>query len=118
MKKIIWIILILIIAGGIYFFLKKRNSDKPVVFETEQMHTGSISNSVTATGTVQPVDTVAVGAQVSGTIQNFYRQSKLYNVGAISKADFETAQSTYNTAKAAVNSARAILAAAQRNLSY
>jgi HlyD family secretion protein len=165
MKKIIWIIVILIIAAGIYFYFKKRNADKPVAFETEQMHSGSISNSVTATGTIQPVDTVAVGAQVSGTIQNIYadfnspvkkgellasldksllndqvnqdkanlqnaqsnlqfqqqnfdRQSKLFNVGAISKADFETAQSTYNTARAAVSSAQAILAAAQRNLSY
>ena len=165
MKKIIWITVVLIIAAGIYFYFKKRNADKPIVFETEQMHTGSISNSVTATGTIQPVDTVAVGAQVSGTIQNIYvdfnspvkkgellasldksllndqvnqdranlqnaesnlqfqqqnfdRQSKLYNVGAISKADFETAESTYNTARAAVSSARAILAAAQRNLSY
>src|SRR6185312_9182503 len=50
--------------------------------------------------------------------QNFDRQSKLYNVGAISKADFETAQSTYNTAVAAVSSSKAILAAAERNLSY
>jgi HlyD family secretion protein len=165
MKKIIWIIVILIIVAGIYFYFKKRNASKPVTFETEQMHTGSISNSVTATGTIQPVDTVAVGAQVSGTIQNIYvdfnspvkkgqllasldksllndqvnqdranlqnaqsnlqfqqqnfdRQTKLYNVGAISKAEFETAQSTYNTALAAVGSAKAILAAAQRNLSY
>ncbi|MGN6531630.1 MAG: efflux RND transporter periplasmic adaptor subunit [Ginsengibacter sp.] len=165
MKKIIWIIVILVIAAGIYFYFKKRNADKPVSLDTEQMHTGSISNSVTATGTIQPVDTVAVGAQVSGTIQNIYvdfnspvkkgellasldksllsdqvnqdranlknaqsnlqyqqqnfdRQSKLYNVGAISKADFETAQSSYNTALAAVSSSKAILAAAQRNLSY
>ena len=165
MKKIIWIIVILVIAAGIYFYFKKKNADKPVILETEEMHTGSISNSVTATGTIQPVDTVAVGSQVSGTIQNIYvdfnspvkkgellasldksllndqvnqdranlqnaesnlqfqqqnfdRQTKLYNVGAISKADFETAQSTYNTAQAAVGSAKAVLAAAQRNLSY
>ena len=165
MKKTIWIIVILIIATGIYFYFKKRNADKPVILETEQIQTGSISNSVTATGTIQPVDTVAVGAQVSGTIQNIYvdfnslvkkgqllasldksllndqvnqdranlqnaqsnlqfqqqnfeRQTKLYNAGAISKADFETAQSTYNTALATVSSSKAILAAAQRNLSY
>ncbi len=165
MKKIIWVILILVIAAGIYFYFKKRNADKPVTLDTEHMQTGSISNSVTATGTIQPVDTVAVGAQVSGTIQNIYvdfnspvkkgqllasldksllndqvnqdranlqnaqsnlqfqqqnfdRQSKLYNAGAISKADFETAQSSYNTALAAVSSSKAILAAAQRNLSY
>jgi HlyD family secretion protein len=165
MKKIIWVIVILVIAAGIYFYFKKKSTDKPITLETEQMHNGSISNSVTATGTIQPVDTVAVGSQVSGTIQNIYvdfnspvkkgellasldksllndqvnqdranlqnaesnlqfqqqnfdRQSKLYNVGAISKADFETAQSSYNTARASVSSAKAVLAAAARNLSY
>jgi len=165
MKKIIWIVVILVIAGGIYFFIKKKKEDKPITLITETMHTGIISNSVTATGTIEPVDTVNVGSQVSGTIQNIYvdfnsvvkkgqllatldkslltdqvnqdranlqnaqstleyqqqnfdRQSKLYNVGAISKADFETAKSTYNTAMAAVSSSKAILAAAERNLSY
>lgn len=165
MKKFIWIVVILVIAGGIYFFIKKKKDDKPITLITETMHTGIISNSVTATGTIEPVDTVNVGSQVSGTIQNIYvdfnsvvkkgellatldkslltdqvnqdranlqnaqstleyqqqnfdRQSKLYNVGAISKADFETAKSTYNTALAAVSSAKAILAAAVRNLSY
>ena len=165
MKKFIWIVVILVIAGGIYFFIKKKKEDKPITLITETMHTGVISNSVTATGTIEPVDTVNVGSQVSGTIQNIYvdfnsvvkkgqllatldkslltdqvnqdqanlqnaqsileyqqknyeRQTQLYNAGAISKADFETAQSTYNTAVAAVRSSKAILAAAERNLSY
>lgn len=165
MKKLIWIILILVIAAGTYYFIKKKKEDKPVILTTEKLHTGLISNSVTATGTIEPVDTVNVGSQVSGTIQNIYvdfnsvvkkgellatldkslltdqvnqdkanlqnaqsslayqqqnfeRQTQLYNAGAISKADFETAQSTYNTAQAAVSSAKAILAAGERNLSY
>jgi HlyD family secretion protein len=165
MKKFIWIILILVVASGVYYFIKKRKEDKLVILITEHVHTGIISNSVTATGTIEPVDTVNVGSQVSGTIQNIYvdfnsivkkgqllatldkslltdqvnqdkanlqnaqstlayqqqnfdRQTKLYNVGAISKADFETAQSTYNTASAGVSSSKAILAAAERNLSY
>src|SRR5665213_3355439 len=165
MKKFIWIILILVVAGGTYYFIRKKKEDKLVILITETMHTGIISNSVTATGTIEPVDTVNVGSQVSGTIQNIYvdfnsvvkkgqllatldkslltdqvnqdkanlqnaqstleyqqqnfdRQSKLYNVGAISKADFETAKSTYNTALAAISSSKAILAAAERNLSY
>ncbi|MEO6844711.1 MAG: biotin/lipoyl-binding protein, partial [Ginsengibacter sp.] len=72
MKKIIWIVVILVIAGGIYFFIKKKKDDKPITLITETMHTGIISNSVTATGTIEPVDTVNVGSQVSGTIQNIY----------------------------------------------
>jgi len=165
MKKFIWIILILVVAGGTYYFIRKKKEDKPVILTTEKLQTGVISNSVTATGTIEPVDTVNVGSQVSGTIQNIYvdfnsvvkkgellatldkslltdqvnqdkanlqnaqstlayqqqnieRQTQLYNAGAISKADFETAQSTYNTAQAAVSSSKAMVAAAERNLSY
>ena len=115
-------------------------------------------------GTVQPVDTVAVGTQVSGTISkvyadfnskvkkgqllaeldktilnaqvqqivssiqqaqsqltyqqsNFDRQSQLYNAGAISKADLETAQNGFKVAQAGLRSAQSQLQAAQKNLS-
>ncbi len=40
------------------------HSEHPVI--------GSIASTVTATGTIQPVDTVAVGTQVSGTIKNVF----------------------------------------------
>lgn len=165
MKKFIWIILILIIGGGTWFFVTKDDGDKQISVTAEPPHTGYISNAVTATGTIEPVDTVAVGAQISGTIQNIYadfnstvkkgqliatldkslftdqvnqnmgnlqnaesnlqfqqqnfnRQTQLFNAGAISRADYETAQATYNTAVAQVKSARAVLAASERNLSF
>ena len=70
--RIIIIILILVLAGvGIWYFYF-RNEVKPLVVQTENPRYGYISKSVTATGTVQPVDTVAVGSQVSGTIQQIY----------------------------------------------
>lgn len=70
--RIVIIILILVLAGagGWYFFLRKE--EKPIVLQTEHPRTGYISKSVTATGTVEPVDTVAVGSQVSGTILKIY----------------------------------------------
>ena len=72
MKRAIIIILILLLAGAAawYFYFKKE--EKPVVLQTERPRYGYISKSVTATGTVQPVDTVAVGSQVSGTIKAIY----------------------------------------------
>jgi len=53
-----------------FLFFKKK--EQPVVLQTEAPRFGRISESVTATGTVQPVDTVAVGTQVSGTIYKIY----------------------------------------------
>src|ERR1700744_339256 len=70
--RIVIIILVLLLAvGGLwYFFLRKE--EKPLVLQTEYPRYGYISKSVTATGTVEPVDTVSVGTQVSGTIQKIY----------------------------------------------
>jgi len=70
--RVVIIILVLLLAGaGLwYFFLRKE--EKPMIVQTEHPKYGYISKSVTATGTVEPVDTVAVGSQVSGTIQKIY----------------------------------------------
>jgi HlyD family secretion protein len=69
MKKKILIaaILVLIIgAGGAYFFTNRGNGVK---FRTEKVTRGDIRASVTATGTMSAVVTVLVGTQVSGTIK-------------------------------------------------
>src|SRR6218665_3343667 len=74
MKKKTWIILIVtaaLIAAGIWVW-KLRDEGSVVMLQTEKPHMGTMSNSVTATGTIQPVDTVAVGTQVSGTIKSVF----------------------------------------------
>lgn len=63
------VVVVLVVAAWLLFF---RKEDKQVVVQTEKPKMGYISESVTATGTVQPEDTVAVGTQVSGTLQNLY----------------------------------------------
>ncbi|MBO9200097.1 MULTISPECIES: efflux RND transporter periplasmic adaptor subunit [Niastella] len=70
-KWLIWVLVIVAAGVGIWFW-KFREKEKPVVLETEQPYYGTIATSVTATGTVQPVDTVSVGTQVSGTISKVY----------------------------------------------
>ena len=72
MKRAIIIILILLLAGVAAWYFYFRKEEKPVVLQTEKPKYGYISKSVTATGTIQPVDTVAVGSQVSGTLKAIY----------------------------------------------
>jgi HlyD family secretion protein len=74
MKKyrIILIIALLLLTGaGIRFFFYRKDKIKITVL-TDKPQTGYIAKSVTATGTIQPVDTVAVGSQVSGTIARIF----------------------------------------------
>lgn len=163
-KKTIFIIVGLTVVAFAVWYFTLRKTEQVIVLQTEKPTTGYISENVTATGKVQPVDTVAVGTQVSGTIKtlyadfnskvkkgqllaeldktlfeasvnqyqanlvsaqsaliyqqgNFSRQSNLYKVGAVSKADYDNALYTYNASKASVNSIKAQLASAQKNLS-
>jgi HlyD family secretion protein len=74
MKKYrtIIILAVLLLAGiGIWYFFYRKKDNKIFVL-TEKPQIGYISKSVTATGTIEPVDTVAVGSQVSGTIAKIY----------------------------------------------
>ncbi|HZV46437.1 MAG TPA: efflux RND transporter periplasmic adaptor subunit [Thermodesulfovibrionales bacterium] len=71
MKKILIIgaSVVIIALAGFFFFRGKGNEPQ---FRTERVTKGDIVMSVTATGTVNPVTTVLVGTQVSGTIKNIY----------------------------------------------
>lgn len=71
MKKIgISVVVLTAIAGALLYFL--RNKDAEPRYRTERVARGDIVMTVTATGTVNPVTTVLVGTQVSGTIKNIY----------------------------------------------
>lgn len=70
-KWIIWTVLVLLLATGIWAW-KFRKEATVLVLHSEHPAIGAIRNTVTATGTIQPVDTVAVGTQVSGTIKSVF----------------------------------------------
>lgn len=102
----------LVLAGLVwYFFL--RTKEKPVVLTTETISKGAISTSVTATGTVQPVDTVTVGTQVSGTVSALYADfnSNVKKGQLVAQLDKTLIMATVDQAKAGV-------AQAQSNQSY
>lgn len=69
-KAIIVVVAVLLLAGaGLYAFRGKENGLK---YRTEKVVKGEIVAAVSATGTVNPVKTVLVGTQVSGTIKALY----------------------------------------------
>lgn len=74
MKKltIVIISILVVLAGFAIWYFNFRTEKQVTILETEKPVVGYISQSVTATGTIQPVDTVAVGTQVSGTIKTLY----------------------------------------------
>ena len=70
-----WIIFIGIIAIVlcVFFVIKgKKSANKELVIRTHVVGTYTVENTVTATGTLEPVETVEVGTQVSGKVVKIY----------------------------------------------
>lgn len=71
-KIIISIIVIIIVAGGSKILFGSSGSSNKLSYATVTVGRSDISNSVTATGTIEPVTEVEVGTQVSGIIDKIY----------------------------------------------
>lgn len=67
-----WIILFLIIVGGAFYFMGDSGNKQGTGFATATISRGNLSQVVTATGEIQPLNTINVGSQVSGTIEAIY----------------------------------------------
>ena len=111
-KLIIGIAGVLVVAGGIWFFTGK-SSKGGISLETAKVNRSSISNTVTATGTVEPVTEVEVGTQVSGIIDKLYAD---YN--DVVKAGQLIAEMDKVNLKAELASAQAQLASSKSEYEY
>lgn len=108
-KKIIYASVAgLIAVAGIVFFLSK-NSSSNYVFDTVKVARGTISNTVTATGTLEATETVDVGCQVSGVIETLYvdYNSIVKKGQLIAELDKSTLLSTLKTSEAQLEEAQA-----------
>ena len=114
MKKIskIWIIVaaMLVVAIGSWIFSGGKKN-KEIQFETEKIARANLQNSVTATGTIEPVTSVTVGTQVSGIVSKLYvdYNSKVTKGQVIAELDRTNLTSELNTAKANLSSAQSSL---------
>lgn len=89
----------------------RRKKKQAVTFDTAKVELANIKNSVTATGSVEPVTSVTVGTQVSGIISRLYVD---YNTVVkkgqiIAELDKTNLISELNTAKANLSSAQSSL---------
>lgn len=117
MKKILVGVAVLV-AAGIAAFLLLRDGKAGVRFRTEAVTRGDILQTVTATGTVNPVTTVLVGTQVSGTIKHIYVDfnSPVTKGQLIAQIDPATFEAQVAQARANLLLARANLEKAQATL--
>jgi HlyD family secretion protein len=116
LKKILIIAAVLtaILLIWLLFFHKK---EVPVTVLAEKPTTGYIAQSVTATGKIEPVDTVTVGTQVSGIIQYLYVDfnSKVKKGELLASLDKSLLQATLDQFKGNLLNAQSQLIFAKNN---
>lgn len=111
MKKLIWIVLLLVAAGAAGGVFYANREEKEPTVTTLKTSRGSIIDAVGATGTLQAVRTVTVGTQVSGIVQELYA-----DFNAIVKKGQVVARLDPSILETQVETARANLTNATANL--
>ena len=75
MKKLskVWVVVVIvaIIAVAVWAFSGGKK-EQQISFDTAPVASANIQNSITATGTIEPVTSVTVGTQVSGIVSKLY----------------------------------------------
>ncbi|OYT92389.1 MAG: efflux transporter periplasmic adaptor subunit [Burkholderiales bacterium PBB3] len=67
-RSIYALVAVAVVGGGTYLYSKRADKPETPKFRTATIDQGAITQVVLATGTLQPVITVNVGTQVSGTV--------------------------------------------------
>ena len=105
-RKKWWILLLGVFIGAGFFFLGGK-SDKKLEYATININRGDLRHVVSATGEIQPVNTVNVGSQVSGTIDNLYVDfnTKVKKGDILLTIEPSVLQASVDEAKASLDSA-------------
>lgn len=110
-KTYIWLILILLLSGAAYYYFILKNNTKTQTFEyvTNKITRGDLSVVVSATGNLNPTNSVDIGIEVSGTIKEIYVDfNDEVEVGQIlAKLDTTKLQSEVDSLKASLGIVKA-----------
>ena len=101
-----WIILFIVVAGGFLYFMGD-GENQGTGFATATISRGNLRQVVTATGEIQPLNTINVGSQVSGTIEAIYvdYNSKVQKGDVLLEIEPSVLQASVDEAKASLVSA-------------
>lgn len=111
-KKWMLIVACVVVLAAIVYALTGGKKEAPVMdYETARVEKATIGNSVTATGTIEPVTKVEVGTQVSGIIDKIYvdYNSVVHKGQIIAELDKTNLMSELNSAKSNLAGAKSDL---------
>ena len=113
-KRKIWLIILGIIVlaiAAIVIVKLTKSANKELVIRTHVVGEYTVENTVTATGTIEPVETVEVGTQVSGKVEKIYVDfNDVVKKGQLmAELDKQTLNQSLSRAKASLTSSQSQL---------
>jgi HlyD family secretion protein len=111
-----WVILfIMITLLSLYFFFTRDSQRMDYRYVTEALKKSDLSLTVSASGYIQPLESVDVGTEVSGTIEEVFvdYNDQVKKGELLARLDTTKYESAYEKAKAALQIAKAALQSSQ-----
>lgn len=110
-KKALVIAAVAAIAALAVWLLSGGKKEEKITFDTAAVAPANIMNSITATGTIEPVTSVTVGTQVSGIVSKLFvdYNSVVKKGQVIAELDKTNLMSQLNTAKTQLATAQSLL---------
>ena len=119
-RKVIWIIAgVALVAGGVWGYRTfTSDDDEAIDYQVATVTRGDLASQVTASGTLSPLVTVQVGAQVSGRIQELHADfnSRVEKGQVIARLEPQLFEADVAKANANLAAARAMVARAESEL--
>ena len=118
MKKIIIAIAVFLLIATP--FILKGNKENKAEYVKEPIQARTITQIVEATGTIEPINTVSIGSQVSGRIEQIFvdYNTQVEKGQQLAQIDTSLFEAQLQQAKANINNAQATLARNQALLEY
>lgn len=124
MRKLITLLILLSLAGGGFWWYKNRpeTTQAQIAYKTEPVTRGKTTQTILATGTIEPEDLIDIGAQVTGQIMKFGTDtagkevdycSEVKKGQLLARIDDVTYKAEVTISKANLTTANAQLAGAQ-----
>lgn len=119
MRKYLIYGIALLAIFGISYKMLNRNAGG-TVYKTQKIENGDIMESITASGTINPLSTVSVGSQASGRIAEIYvdYNSVVKKGQLLALIDQENAKATVQQREAALEIAKAQVNVEENNIKY
>ena len=107
-KAILWAVVAVVVLAAVLLLLLNREDKQVLVYQVTAIEPTTISSSVTATGTVEPIKQVEVGTQVSGIISKIYvdYNSVVKEGQLIAELDMSVLQTELESSRANLNSSK------------